>query len=478
MCSKENKNCQLNSTDMCPIIQTYQKLINEIPPELLNLSYAIYPTDQSYNDKRFIYNKLFNYFPHAIFYPQNEDQVSYLITNLVKYNLEFAIRCGGHSYEPASLSEGYVISMDNFSYINIDQQSMTVKAGSGVRLGNLIDVLAEQNFITPTGTSNCVGISGLSLSGGKGLLTRLYGMTCDNIVSVRMVDAIGRIILVNENSFPDLFWAIKGSGVCNYGLITEIELKIYPDIYCQIATLKWNWNKYEIKDILSIYQIWSQITPKNITTDINMNWNYTLATFSIKFFKFTTEPSSSFEELSQFINLFKPTVTICSGYYSKITNCWVDFQEGQYPCFSKMKSTMVFEPICSLGIDVLVSAIDDLTFIKPAQYLQINLSQLGGQVLNGNSSYFPKNAIYVITILNQWNSQNISIEAIKYTNKVYKNLIPFTSKNSFPNMIDYDIKKYMFAYYGTNSSILIDIKTKYDPNNVFKWKQSIPIRIL
>lgn len=473
---KENKENMIFQDVGCPIIQTYQKLINEIPIELLNLSYAIYPFDPSYNDKRFIYNKLFNYFPHAIFYPKNEDQVSYLIINLVKYNLEFSIRCGGHAYEPASLSEGYVISMDNFSYINIDEQSMTVKAGSGVRLGDLINVLAEKNFITPTGTSNCVGISGLSLAGGKGLLTRLYGMTCDNIVSIRMVDAIGKIVQVNENSFPDLFWAIKGSGVCNYGLITEIELKIYPDIYCQIATLKWNWNKCEIKKILSIYQLWSQIIPKNISTDSNLNWNYTFATFSIKFIKFTQNPSSSFEEINQFIALFQPNVTYCSGYYSKITDCWVDFQEGQYPCFSKMKSTMVFEPICSQGIEILVHAIDYLTVIKPAQYFQINLSQLGGQVINGNSSYFPKNAIYVITILNQWNSQNVNVKAIEYTNKIYRQLIPFTSKNCFPNMIDYDIENYMFAYYGTNSPILIDIKTKYDPNNIFKWKQSIPVK--
>lgn len=471
-----------NQSFNCPIIQTYQKLINEIPDELKNLTYAVYPDNSTYNDDRFIYNKLFNYFPHAIFYPENEDQVSYLILSLVKFNLEFSIRCGGHSYEPASLSEGYIISMDNFSYINIDDKNMTVKVGSGVRLGNLIDMLAEKNFITPTGTSPCVGVSGLSLAGGKGLLTRLHGMTCDNIVSVRMIDALGKIIQVNANSYPDLLWAIKGSGVCNYGLITEIELKIFPDEFCQITTIKWDWDKSKIKKILELYQRWSQTSPYFITTDINMNWNYTQSTFSIKFIKFFINKSNSleeniyFEEINDFINLYEPTITTCSGYYSKITDCWVDYQEGQYPCFSKMKSTMVFEPINSCGLDVMIKAIDDLVKTQPAQFFQINLSQLGGQVINGQSSYFPKNAIYVISIFNQWNSQNINKEAIDYTNKVYKNLFRYTSKYCFPNLIDYEIVNYLDAYYGSNAPILINIKTKFDPNNIFKWKQSIPVK--
>ena len=106
---------------------------------------------------------------------------------------------------------------------------------------------------------------------------------------------------------------------------------------------------------------------------------------------------------------------------------------------------------------------------------QVNLSQLGGAVLSGDSAYFPKTAIYTITILIQWTDPNLTSYCISSINQVYGKLIPYTSAFCFPNMIDYDLQNYMSAYYGDNQTRLITIKTQYDPENVFKWKQSIPV---
>ena len=133
----------MSSKNNCPIIQNYQLLFDTIPDELINLSYGIYPTNPKYNDCRFIYNKLFNYFPKAIFYPNKTSEVAYLITNFAKYNLEFTIRSGGHSYEPASLSSGYIIDVKNFSKIEINSKNKTVKVGVGVKLGELINTLSK-----------------------------------------------------------------------------------------------------------------------------------------------------------------------------------------------------------------------------------------------------------------------------------------------------------------------------------------------
>ena len=137
---------------------------------------------------------------------------------------------------------------------------------------------------------------------------------------------------------------------------------------------------------------------------------------------------------------------------------------------------MVFKPISFNGIDLMINSINNLLTSQTNIFFQINLSQLGGEVNNGNSAYFPKNAIYVITILNQWNSQKINEYSINYVSDLYKKLIPYTSKYCFPNMIDYELINYMDAYYGTNAAKLIDIKSKYDPENIFNWKQSIPLK--
>lgn len=466
----------MESKNNCPLIQNYQLLFNTIPDELQNLSYAIYPTNPKYNDYRFIYNKLFNFFPKAIFYPTKTSDVSYLISNFIKYKLEFSIRSGGHSYEPASLSSGYIIDVKNFSKIEINNKNKTVKVGVGVKLGELINTLSKHSYITPTGQASCVGVAGLSLAGGKGLLTRLYGMVCDNIVSVKLVNYKGEILKASKKENSDLYWAIKGSGTCNYGLVTEIKLNIYKDIYCQISKFTWNWNPTQIKKVLEVYQNWILLVPKIITTDINITYNNGSATFTISFYKFD---KNNFIEIDEFKGLYNPEISTCNGYYSKITDCWVSYDTGTNPPFSKMKSTMVFEKISSNGLDVMINSIEKNLKTKLDLSYQINLTQVGGEVINGDSAYFPKNAIIIITILIQWtpiiDNPNINEFCIQFVNKVYNNLVPYTSKYCFPNMTDYDIVDYMTAYYGSNKKKLINIKKKYDPNNIFNWRQSIPV---
>jgi hypothetical protein len=112
----------MSKENNCSLIQNSELLLEEIPIELQNLSYGVYPNDTNYNDSRFIYNKRFNYFPHAIFYVKNENDIIYLINIFRIYNLKFSIRCGGHAYEPASLSEGYIIDVKFLDSIVINSK--------------------------------------------------------------------------------------------------------------------------------------------------------------------------------------------------------------------------------------------------------------------------------------------------------------------------------------------------------------------
>lgn len=464
---------ETNSKNKCYLIQNSNILLDEIPIELQNLKYGIYPNDCTYNDNRFIYNKLYNYYPHAIFYPNNIKDVSYLIKNFIDYNLDFAIQCGGHSYEPASLSYGYIINVTKLpSYVNVDKDKMIVKISSGIKLGYLIDSLSKRSVITPTGESSCVGISGLSLAGGKGNLSRLYGMVCDNIVSAKIINYKGEIITVNKKENPDLFWAVKGAGSCNFGVITEIDLKIYDDIYCQFETLQWKWNYDSVFIIFKKYQDWILTIPKKISAEFNITYNNGIATFSIKFIKFSNK---SFLEIDEFRKLFSPTITSCKGYYSKITDCWVSYDTGNSNIFSKMKSTMIFKPLSNEGISIFIESIDKLLITAYNLNYQLNFSQLGGEVVKGDSCYYPKEAIIVLSIFINWSDNILDDYSINFVKNVYNEIKEYTSEYCFPNFIDYDIEDYMNSYYGDNSNKLIEIKKKYDPNNIFKYKQSIPI---
>jgi len=472
-----------NKKNDCELVQNYQILYDQTPNSLKELYFGIYPEDSNYNTVRLNYNKLQNYYPCAIFYPNSEKELSYLIKNIVKNNLKFSLRCGARAYEPASLSDGFVIDVSKFNKIKINQEDMTVTVGSGVRLGDLINKLAKYKLIMTTGDSSCVGVSGLSLAGGKGYLTRLFGMVCDNIVSVKMCNWKGELIKSSEKTNSDLFYALKGSGHGSYGAITELKFNIKKDIYCQIVTIKWDWNSNTVLKVINFYQKWIINKPDNITTDVNMIYSSKGASFYIKFFKFSKskKESDNFSEYIDFINLItKPTITYDSGYYTELLDILVGYNFGKSYTFSKIKSSMIFNAINENGINMVINSINQLIVNKlPFEY-QINFTQLGGVVTENktNSCYYPRNALYVMTILNTWSDPTLNVTGKEYPNNLYNNLIKnnYISKYCLANMIDYDLTDYLTSYYGTNQNKLVQIKNKYDPENIFNWKQSIPIK--
>lgn len=471
-----------NKKNNCELVQNYQLLEDQTPKSLKNLYFGIYPEDINYNNVRLNYNKLQNYYPSALFYPTNEEELSYLIKNMVKNNLKFSLRCGARAYEPASLSTGFVLDVSKFNKIKIDIKAMTVTVGSGVRLGDLINKLAKYKLIMATGDSSCVGVSGLSLAGGKGYLSRLLGMVCDNIVSAKMINSKGKIIKASEKTNSDLLYALKGSGHGSYGAITELKFKIKHDIYCQIINIKWDWDPNTVLKVINFYQKWIVNKPDNITTDLNMTYSGTGVSFYIKFFKFykSIKELDNFPEHYDFINLAtKPTVTYDKGYYTELLDKLVYYNTGNVYPFNKIKSTMIFSAINENGIKLLINSINQLYIEKKEFEFQINFTQLGGKVTENNTScYYPRNALYVITILNLWSDPKLNVEGIEYPNNLYNNLIKnnYVSKYCLPNMIDYDLTDYLTSYYGTNQDKLIQIKNKYDPENIFNWKQSIPIK--
>lgn len=471
----------MSSKTSCNLIQNKQLLLEDIPTSLQKLSYGIYPDSNIYNDKRFIYNKLFNYFPHVIFYPRNNKDISYLIKEFVFNKCKFTVRCGGHSYEPASLSSGYIIDVSNINKIKINNKNKTAEIGSGSKLGDIVSALKKSKLVTAIGDSSCVGISGLSLAGGKGLLTRVLGMVCDNIISLDIVNYEGKIMKIDKDNHSDLFWACKGSGTMNYGVICNIELKLYSDIYFQLKELTWTLNHNNkqyfdtIRNIFILYQKWILISTTNITTNVNFKYNNGVVTFTIKFYKFGE--NELFNETHCFEEIGVPEIVLCDGWVSQKTDCWFSYSNGYSQPFSKIKSSMIFEPnYTEQYINIYINSIENLLNNGLNIVFQYNFTQVGGHVINGISAYFPKDAIIILTILCTWEIPELTNYCQKFMRCKYDKIIKYTSDYVFPNMVDYDLDDYMKSYYGDNENKLIQIKSFYDPNNIFNWFHSIPVK--
>ena len=231
-------------------------LLNSIPPALQSLSYVMYSCSDIYNTNRFNFNKRFNLFPTAIIVPQTQEQLQYVFQILTEDNLPFAVRSGGHCYGPGSLSSGYLIDLRNFNTIIPDTVNNTVTIGAGCRLGDVISALGAINYAIPTGTCPSVGISGLALGGGIGLLARAYGLTTDSIISMTVLMADGTIIEVTQNTYPDLFWALRGAGANAFGVVLDFTFNMYSIPTVSYLQLSWNWEPSQVAEIVDAWQNW------------------------------------------------------------------------------------------------------------------------------------------------------------------------------------------------------------------------------
>jgi hypothetical protein len=475
-CSGIAPTCQKNVCTTNPLCKVYSNqnmclLSSEIPKELQNLSYAIYPTQvDKYNTARFNYNKRFNIYPHAIFRPENASQVAYIVSIMRKYNLDFAIRSGGHCYGPGSLSIGYVIDMSNFNSIipNIEKQEVFI--GSGCLLGNVIQSLASINYAIPTGECSSVGVTGLSLGGGIGLLARAFGLTADSIKSITMIDAKSQIIEVSAtNQYSDLFWAMCGAGGGSYGIVLGLTFKMHYVPKATFVKLIFDWDATNLFELFQTWQQWIKTIPTDISTQFNFIYRSGKLSISINSLRPGTK---SFDQWKIF-KKFNPMINITSGSY---LSCAEKFASNYTQPFSKARSKFIFDPLSNSAIQVVIDYFNELLVNKMPFLIFIEFGACGGQLAKGHNSYFPRNAFIYSFQFIYWDLETQTNEALTSINKFYNNFAPFTSPYSYANLIDYELgNTFLNAYYGTHVKRLIKIKNKYDPLNIFKWRQSIPL---
>ncbi len=140
--------------------------------------------------------------------------------------LPIAVRSGGHCAAGLSSTPGLVVDVSPMDSIEVDGDRIVV--GGGVRLAALVEALGAHGRAMPTGTCPTVGVSGLTLGGGWGMLSRQYGLTCDQLVRAEVVTADGAVLVADDDHEPDLFWAVRGGGTSGLGVVTSMEFRTVP----------------------------------------------------------------------------------------------------------------------------------------------------------------------------------------------------------------------------------------------------------
>jgi FAD/FMN-containing dehydrogenase len=194
---------------------------------------VIAPGDGEYEQARRVYNAMIQRRPALVVRCANAGDVMAAVRFAGEHDLEVAVRGGGHSVPGFGTSDGgMVIDLSGMRGVRVDPASRTARAEAGVTWGDFNAATHAFGLATTGGIISTTGVSGLTLGGGIGYLSRACGLSCDNLVSADVVTADGHFVMASEQEHPDLFWALRGGGG-NFGVVTSFEFRLHPvrDIY-------------------------------------------------------------------------------------------------------------------------------------------------------------------------------------------------------------------------------------------------------
>jgi FAD/FMN-containing dehydrogenase len=187
----------------------------------------ITPDHGAYDDARAVFYGGFDRRPAALIRPKGSADVVRVVNRAREAGLGLAVRSGGHSMAAHSVIDGaIVLDLSDMRGLDIDPQSRTAWAQTGLTAGEYTTATAEAGLATGFGDTGSVGIGGITLGGGVGYLSRKFGLTVDDVLAAEVVTPDGEVRLVDADNEPDLFWAIRGGGG-NFGVVTRFKYRLH-----------------------------------------------------------------------------------------------------------------------------------------------------------------------------------------------------------------------------------------------------------
>src|SRR5437867_1308997 len=226
------------------------------------------PDDPSYDTARVLYNTRFDGVrPQAIARCATAEDVRECMRFARTYRVPLALRSGGHSYGGWSTGPGLVVDVGRMAAIDVQNDRVTV--GAGARLIDVYDAVASRGRGIPAGSCPTVGITGLALGGGLGVLTRAWGLTCDDLIAAQVVTADGQLRDCDVVREADLFWALRGGGGGSFGIVTSLTLRTHAVGDLALGFLTWPWDRAAA--VVAGWQTWMSRAPDALWSTLHLD---------------------------------------------------------------------------------------------------------------------------------------------------------------------------------------------------------------
>ncbi|WP_337983643.1 FAD-dependent oxidoreductase [Lysinibacillus sp. C5.1] len=431
--------------------------------------------DANYDEARQEWNRAIQKYPIVIVYCERKQDVINAIRWARRHCVPIRIRSGGHHYEGYSTGD-YVLVIDisRMNAMTMDKKRHRLKIEAGAKNAEVYEFIGTNGYTFPGGTCPTVGVAGFTLGGGWGFSSRLYGLGCDSLVEFELINYEGKLIKANKQCNADLFWACRGAGGGNFGVVVSMTFQLPKPINASITLIRFFYvgsTQAKQMQVMNILQNWLPQLDKRMTVVASF-YNAEgegLGIFASGFFYGPSEMAKKILQPFAEVEGFQLELAQLSFLEA------VKKVEATYPPYEKFKSTgrFVQRHYTLAELQNTVALLNNPP--QGSVYTAISFYALGGeisQVGKAETAFFYRNAKYIMGIQSVWAEDQYAKENEAWVRQRFE-FIKTITEGSYVNFPINHLSNYDKEYFGGNAQRLHQVNKKYDPFNVFSFPQGL-----
>ncbi|MFF4039926.1 FAD-binding oxidoreductase [Streptomyces sp. NPDC001816] len=451
------------------------------------------PGDATWKTAHQLYNTRFDGLkPAAVAYVAHADDVRTTLSYAQSHGIRVSIRNGGHSYAGYSSGDNRLI-LDVSKLNRVRVSGGTAVVGAGSKLIDVYRALGAKGVTIPAGSCPTVGVSGLVLGGGHGVASRAYGLTCDSLTQATVITADGTQVTANATSHSDLFWALRGAGNGNFGVVTELQFKTHAAPQAVTAYMTWSWSKAAA--VIKAWQEWGPSQPDEIWSSLHLsNTPGGTPTISVACFSLGTygELQNAVDRLAHKAGANARTVSLRRRGYEEAMEIYAGCSSFSTDAQCHLPgSTPGRSPQGRLGRETYAARSDFFDRSLSSAGIQTLLKQIGSVRGGGGSIAFtalggavnrvsPTATAFVhrrsrmlAQYIASWGAGASGSSAQSWLTSAHNAMKPYASGAAYQNYTDPTLTNWRKAYYGDAATRLGKVKKQYDPERFFSYAQGL-----
>ncbi|MBN3929578.1 FAD-binding oxidoreductase [Streptomyces verrucosisporus] len=458
----------------------------------------VLPGDDGYDRARQLASSRFDGIrPQAVVYAETPRDVAVSLLFAQHHGIHTAVRSGGHSYGGWSTTEGLVVNLTRMRHVA--PAPGCVRLGPGSQSVDIVTALSPYGMSVPGGFCPTVSPGGFITGGGTGWHYRKYGPASDQLLSARVVLADGRVVEASEREHSDLFWALRGGGGGNFGVVTDFRMRPTPVTRVVHYALTWTWD--DAGQAVPGYLDWVDSASEDLACGALVRLPDagpgTLPVVIVSGVHFGTAEQLD-EELGELVSLVgkAPATRMtqempyerammrvfgCEDRTADACHLTGSNPEATLPrqAYVLNRGRMFDRALPRTGVDSMLAAFD--ADRRAGQSRVVSLLGLGKNAnlpSVGSTAWPHRDTLYSATLTVSLASPTPAPEdsqaAQSWLDGLFDVIDPYSNGHSYVNFPDTRLEDYADAYYGPNLDRLIRVKRAYDPYGFFTFPQAVP----